>query len=424
MPEGSTEWTKEIGEIVDKLYNSDLDFVTALLKALVRKGLRLVIVLDNTDQLGEEFQEQVFLFAQRLSQEHRALCIVTLREERFFAAFRRGIFDAFGDRRFHIGAPDLSRVLRKRLEYGIKKFRDLVAGGELILTEEDLKQVETLIGVMIRSTTQNNTNIVRMLACVSNGDMRHALDMFRDFVSSGNTNVNKILDIYEREGNYIVPFHEFAKSAILGSRKYFRGSRSNIVNLFKKSAARRASHITGLRLLARLSRAEDSSSEHGEGFVRTVNLLKEYRSSFGYAEDFEEQAGEFIRRGLVESEPPRATGALNANAMRISASGSYYWRYLVRAFAYLDLVWVDTAIVDRTVAKRMAEVGDSVDMTSRFERVRLFLNYLAQQEQIELDEVAKRSGPYRQALIPDIRDQIEKEIKVIAKKIGIFNPDT
>jgi hypothetical protein len=418
LPEDSPEWKQRVGELVHDLHNSAPDFVTALLKLLVRKGLRLVLVLDNTDQLGEEFQEQVFLFAQRLSQEHRALCIVTLREERFFAAFRRGIFDAFGDRRFHIGSPDLSRVLRRRLQYGIKKLGDLVSAGDLDLSEEELRDVNTLLQILIKSTTQQNANIVRMLACVSNGDMRHALDMFREFVSSGNTNVRKILDIFERTGTYTVPFHEFAKSAILGSRKYFRASRSHILNVFKKSAARRASHLTVLRLLARLNRAEESSSQHGEGFVQTTTLLKEYRMSFGHAEDFEEVAAEIIRSGLIESEPPRAPSLLNSSALRISASGAYYWRYLVRAFSYLDLVWVDTAISGRELVRRLTELAES-DMNMRFERVRLFLNYLAEQEREELEEVAKRSGPYRQALIPDIRDQIDKEIHLIATKVGL-----
>jgi hypothetical protein len=60
--------------------------------------------------------------------------------------------------------------------------------------------------------------------------MRYALDMFREFLSSGNTNVDKIIRIVEESGGYTVPFHEFAKSAILGSRKYYRSSISRIVN--------------------------------------------------------------------------------------------------------------------------------------------------------------------------------------------------
>ncbi len=409
IPEDSPQWAQQLGEIVDALYAEDHAFVTALLKSLVRKGLRLVIVLDNTDQQGEAFQERVFLFAQKLSQEHRALCIVALREERFFAAFRRGIFDAFGDRRFHIGSPDLGRVLRTRLDYGRNRFREL-ARQEAV---DSVAQIDQLLQTLIRSTTKQNANIVRMLACVSNGDMRHALDMFREFLSSGNTNVAKILGVGR---GYTVPFHEFAKAAILGSRRYFRSSRSHIPNLFKKSAAHRASHITGLRILARLSRAEGVASIHGEGYVRTATLLLEYRSSFGQADDFEEVAGELIRRGLVESEPPKVMEIAQSEALRVSASGSYYLRYLVQAFAYVDLVWVDTPIADRDRAKELATLAATSDLPLRFQRVRSFLDFLQEQESLELREVARRSGPYREALVPHIREQIEDEIAVIGKK--------
>ena len=265
IPRDSPEWTKEANAIIDSLYNNDAVFVDALLKRFIVNGLRPVFVLDNTDQLGEQFQERVFLLAQKLSQEHQALSIVALREEKFFAAFRRGIFDAFGDRRFHIGSPDLRLVLRRRLDYGRQKFGSLMQEDRADLSQEELGDVNVLLEVLIRSTTYGNANIVRMLACVSNGDMRHALDMFRDFVSSGNINVFKILKI---GGGYHVPFHEFAKSAILGSRKYYRSSVSHVVNVFKPSGARRASHLTALRILARLSRAEEASSPHGEGLSR------------------------------------------------------------------------------------------------------------------------------------------------------------
>ncbi len=207
-------------------------------------------------------------------------------------------------------------MLRRRLDYGRQKFANLVKEGRAGLNQEELADVDSLLEVLIRSTTFGNANIVRMLACVSNGDMRHALDMFREFVSSGNTNVVKIIKI-GRE--YRVPFHEFAKSAILGSRKYYRSSVSHVVNVFKPSGARRASHLTALRILARLSRAEEASSPHGEGFVKVKSLLREYRESFGIAEDFQEWTNELLMRGLVESEPPAlkvSTGLRHSESRR------------------------------------------------------------------------------------------------------------
>jgi hypothetical protein len=250
IDEGSVEWNREVNRLTDRLLSDDEKFVFAATRYLRSRGLRIAVVLDNTDQLGEEFQSAVFLLSQKLAKDYNGICIVTLREEKFFAAYRRGIFDAYGDRRFHIGSPDLKRVLRRRLEYGLAKFEALeTAQEDTVLESRDFRRIKALLRSLINSTTGRNANITRMLASVSNGDMRHALDMFREFLSSGNTNIDKIIGIVEHSGSYTVPFHEFAKSAILGSRRYYRSSVSHVVNLFKQADALGSSHLTACRIL-------------------------------------------------------------------------------------------------------------------------------------------------------------------------------
>src|SRR5262249_33589902 len=157
------------------------------------------------------------------------------------------------------------------------------------------------------------------------------------------------------------------------SRKYYRASLSHIVNLFRQSEAIGSSHMTACRILARLNAAEGVSSTHGEGFVTAATLLREYRQSFGFAEDLIQWTGELIRRNLVESEPPRVTDINFADALRITAAGSYYWRYLVRSFAYIDLVFVDTPLSDFTIVRRLELAADKTDLPSRIERVETFL---------------------------------------------------
>jgi len=216
-----------------------------------------------------------------------------------------------------------------------------------------------------------------------------------------------------------VPFHEFAKSAILGSRKYYQASVSHILNVFRHSDALGSSHMTACRVLARLAAAEGAASEHGEGFVTALTLLREYRQSFGYADDLIQWTGELLRRNLIESEPPRVIDLTRADAIRITAAGAYYWRYLVRSFAYIDLVFVDTPLADHAVVRRLETMVDKTDMIVRFERVRTFLEYLTRKEGEDLQVSAERVGPFQEALMPKIQSQIESEIKVIRRKYGV-----
>ena len=124
-------------------------------------------------------------------------------------------------------------------------------------------------------------------------------------------------------------------------------------------------------------------------------------------------------RGLVESEPPKIGDVENTEALRITASGAYYWKYLARAFAYIDLILVDTPLLDRSLARQLANLADSIDMADRFERVRLFIAYLTTREEEELAETARRAGPYQEALIKLVSDQVEEEMKVITRKLKL-----
>lgn len=418
VPEGSATWEDRVNALVHNLYSDTAAFSGAVLAAAARRGRRVVFVLDNTDQLGERFQESVFLLSQRLAKECSALTIVSLREEKFFAAYRRGLFDAYGDRRFHIGSPSLEDVIRRRLAYSIERYRTAESKGLFDEPESTRREIETLLSTFINSTTRGNRNIVRLLSSVSNADMRYALAMFREFISSGNTDVDKILAISARHGNYTVPFHEFAKSAILGSRRYYRSSVSHVLNVFVRSAARGASHLAACRLLARLSAAQGASSGHGEGFVATPQLLGEYRQSFGFADDLLQRGEELLRRGLIESEPPRASSLETTDAVRLSASGAYYWQYLVRSFAYIDLVLADTPVGDRELAEKLATMANFIDLSVRFERVRLFIAHLEREEHVELTASLRHDGPYREALMKGISEQIEKEIRYIRRRTG------
>ena len=48
--------------------------------------------------------------------------------------------------------------------------------------------------------------------------MRSALEYFIAFLTSGATDVDKMLNIYRRDGKYHVGFHEFVKSIMLAAR--------------------------------------------------------------------------------------------------------------------------------------------------------------------------------------------------------------
>ncbi|MFN7842031.1 MAG: hypothetical protein ACK5N9_09950 [Pirellula sp.] len=426
IDESKPEYQAQINKRVDELARDTEVFVMAILQGIIKTGKCVVFVLDNTDQLGEQFQKSVFLFSQHLADSYNTLAIVALREEKFFAAHRQGVFDAYGTRKFHIGSPELIYVIRKRLEYGLTRYRIQADQQGIPIEEQD--ETESVVKALITATTHKNGNIIRFLTCVSAGDMRLALGMFRDFMASGNTDTAKIRRITRKRVGYQMPFHEFAKSAILGIRRHYRGNVARIINLFAPSTVANASHWTANRILARLAASQRAPSTFGEGYVATTTLVREYRQSFGSGEDFIEATERLMKAGLLESEPPRSSKLDSTEALKISATGSYYWSFLVRSFAYHDLVLVDTPIRDEALARELAQASEfrKEDYSLkeytliRINRVRKFVDYIQACEQEEMGIAAKQGGPYTSSLCDGVLTQLELEIERIKRKTGIL----
>lgn len=223
-----------------------------------------------------------------------------------------------------------------------------------------------------------------------------------------------------------MPFHEFAKAAILGSRRYYKANTNGIVNVFTPTSVVGASHWTNCRILARLLAAQSAYTPLGQGFVGTAVLMREYRESFGLADDFIRTADNLLLSGLIESEPPRARGIAVTEALRITATGAYYWSFLVRSFAYLDLVFVDTPVRDEQFAKTLAGLAECRKedyalrefVRLRIERVRMFLDYLDKEDAREIEASSKQNGPYTEVLSAVVRAQVEKEIENIRGRTG------
>jgi len=91
--------------------------------------------------------------------------------------------------------------------------------------------------------------IVHFIEALCFGNMRLALQMFTTFLSSGATDVGKMLWIYRRMVVYHIAYQRICKSIMLGERKYYKESSSPILNLFDCGIERNSSHFTALRIL-------------------------------------------------------------------------------------------------------------------------------------------------------------------------------
>jgi hypothetical protein len=188
--------------------------------------------------------------------------------------------------------------------------------------------------------------------------------MFATFLTSGVTDVDKMLRIYRHDGSYYVPFHEFLKSVMLGDRRFYKESMSPIMNVFDRGADRHSSHFTAIRLLRLLlSRRAENSSE-GRGYVDISQVALAFEETFDNEEDFLRNADRLIKWQLIETDTRSTEAAKGASYIRVTSAGWYYVRNLVSSFAYLDLVLQDTPFSSLDVEREMRDSVFKVDNLS------------------------------------------------------------
>ena len=412
------------------------DYVPNLLRlgSVVNKKAT-VLFIDNVDQLDPQYQAQIFLLAQRVTRMAATITIIALREESYYAPSIQNTFTAYTSHKFHIASPHFRPMIQNRIEYAIRALeghQEKVAPAVRRGDDFDRKDICEFLRIVQYSVLAWSRRIARFIECICFGNMRAALQMFTTFLTSGATDVDKMLLIYRQSGSYNVPFHEFLKSVMLQDRAYYKEDQSPILNVFNCTSDRNSSHFTALRVLALLLNHRGESDPQGRGYVELGRVVGFFAETFDNVRDLSATLDRLINKQLIEVNTRATHTVSGASHVRVTAAGWYYLRYLARTFAYLDLVLQDTPLNDEKLEKALCQsvydVNNLADKEQekydriqvRFDRTLWFLDYLAKEEQGEFDifNLQRAPAPLCDPFMPIIiktfrtdREYIERRLR-------------
>lgn len=436
LKENTKEYDTILNEFLAKWQANISEYVPRLLAiSKPKRDLNVVLFFDNVDQLSQEFQAQIFLLAQSITDKVKSITIIALREESYYAASVQKVFTAYINRKFHIASPPFRKMIGQRIKFVLKimdnknslptqkfkEFRELA----------DRNKISDFLKIVEFSIFEKNRNIARFIDHLCFGNMRVALQMFSTFLVSGATDVDKMLRIYRRDGNYFVPFHEFLRSIMLGERYYYKDSYSTILNVFECGQEKNSSHFTSLRILSILNIHRSESSKLGDGFYEINKILSIFEDIFNNKQDFLKSLLRLVARQLVETNTKIIDSISSSTHIRITSSGWYYLKFLINSFAYLDLVFQDTPINDLETVKGLFEsmkkvnnLGDPEEdkisrMEERFSRVGIFLNYLQNEENDEIENyyMKGKTGIIFSSFVPSIIETFMEQKKWISRRV-------
>lgn len=344
-------------------------------------GRQVVIFLDNIDQWDSEFQERVFLMAETLAQTWPATVFVSLRPDTFYRSRAEGTLAAYQPRAFTIAPPRVDTVLKKRLSFALDQLRDTsrlssFPAGVTISSDSLTSYLEMLL-----QNFEDNDRLVKLVDNLAVGNIRRALEFVSRFIGSGHVDTRKILGIYQREGDYTIPLHEFFRAIIYGDAEHYDPGVSPIANLFGISQPDGREHFLLGLLIAHIETAGDRRGT--EGFVQTDEVYS-FGQKCGFNPDQIAWAlDRGVKKGLIERSP-RGRGTGGHEHLRVTSAGVYTARILVHMFVYIDAVVVDTPIVDTNYRKLINSVHD---ISERLRRADLFRVYLDRQWRTLSNEV-------------------------------------
>lgn len=428
---GTHKYNDTLSPLLHKWQSDTSSYVPQLLRVTGDRIKRMpVLIIDNVDQLAPEYQAQIFLLAQRVTRVLGCVTVVALREESYYTANVKKTFTAYSSRKFHIASPHFQKMIGHRIEFAIRMVNQQIRTAQSARDEQRQESIRDFL-LVVQEAMSHNRKIGRFIKAICQGNMRFALEMFSTFVTSGTTDVDKMLRIYGRDGIYNIAEHEFVKAVMLGDRAYYKEEQSPIANIFNVGSQKNSSHFTGWRLLRVLLTHRGEPTTEGQGYVELSRLVFQFDDLFQNQEDFLHTINRLVARGLIETNTRSTESVEGSSHVRITSGGWYYLRYLASSFAYLDLILQDTPInssqVEAQLRDSVYQVNNLADreevklerVRARFDRVDLFLEYLENEERCERErlELDKLSGPLAKSVMPRIRAEYDADKQWIDRRI-------
>ncbi|QEY71498.1 hypothetical protein [Pseudomonas denitrificans (nom. rej.)] len=417
---GLNETSEAYNLELNKMIRNWLDDKKYVAKKLVGywkiKHKGCVIAIDNTDQLPHSLQDFCFTTAQEIADQLGCLVIISMREERFHASRIHGTLDAYQNSGFHISSPVAQAVFEKRINYVQSMLERDDFCDEFFGEKEKEHKIDVfkkLFRIFQNEFRQgNNSPLNDFLSACAHGNIRLALELFRDFLKSGYTSVDEMVS---SKTIWKLKIHQVLKPLMIPYRFFYEESQSSIPNLFQIRSKSNGSHFTGMRILHKLSDGIDPSNP----FYVSISEFKDYFSeNFNMIEDLEKNLDIFLKLDLVESNNRLDFYCDAVDSIKITTYGLYIFNILSSFFTYIELISTDCGIFNEAKAHEMVSLSNEdfrlFTARKRLERVRTriskaeaFISYLEKEEEQELEYFGAHLPKFTQKIRESF--DIEKE---------------
>jgi hypothetical protein len=333
----------------------------------------VVIALDNSDQLGLQFQEYLYDLAALLDQRSHAVTMICLRTEALLSHRIRDNALARIEERYEISRPPLVSVLSARLEEVERVLRPRMAAQRDPNYNVAFDRIWALL-LALRNDCSRRGPASRLVEIAGNGNLRRTLQAVgRVFKGSP-----KLMDTLVKETAHDERFSKLDRSFVLrgilrgSSGRYESGSKENLIpNLFAVDKGIREPHTLSVYVLRHVLLLQRSDAPPAVSDV--INEL----AAAGIDPELVRKLIASLRRGELLVTSHMFEELANDDRLRTSPLGEGILSEILAESEYYDAVVWDTIIYERDVFNRMTRTLRELAGRKQQEEIRgVFIEYL------------------------------------------------
>ena len=398
------KFNEKIQEIIENDY-TDVERYVEKIYGFIAKNHLTVIVLDNID-LYENAKLEIEVFSEGVALSKKINCnvIVSIRDTTYVKHKNESIFNAYELKRFWLDPPPFREVLSRRLKFASLALKDKKATipyNGMSLVVENLS-----VFFDIAHSTLLRENSARLIECLADGNIRKGITLVNNFLTSGHIQADRALSNYlDKRVVRGLPFHEVFKGSVLGTWRYYKEDRAEVINIFNSGFNSRSLQFLRIYILKYLFfRAKDKNT-----LDTPVKKIIESFSSIGASENhIIKTLNDLYQNRLINSIDARIVD-INS-VIVITLTGGYYYNVLARQFEYLENILFDTPIFNDEIWEYIYSVNDEIKhegnivsrVLKRKERMVAFLDYIKLIEQ----ENIKQSSLFNYSIAEEIEGTI------------------
>ena len=389
------EFKEKFGEWIRNLIDDKPEkYLRHLLRnAVSSRKLMPCLIFDNTDHFPQDFQEQVFQFAQSIHSAVFSFMICPITDRTIWQLSKSGPFQSYDTTAFYLPVPSTKDVLKKRVSYlkNVVSSGDQQTAGEYLLSKGIRVKINDLeaFAACIDDVFIHTDYISRTVGWLSNHDIRRSLKLAERIILSPFIGIDDLVKIFLSKKTLNVERRRISKALFLGDYNQFNQTNSELVlNLFEVNPENLSSPLLRLSILRLLMDKEFSSTQAESAYV-TVEQVQNYFESMGANRSLVvHDISLLLEYRLVEPYDPSTTDVTDSLKVRVTHSGQIHYEFAQNDFVYMQCMAQSTS-VRRTGAvdgiKKVLQRSGKRTRNDWDEIKRVFAEYLLKQDSIFLN---------------------------------------